>query len=279
MPAAPVYVERGESRASMADGRDRLEALLRGGSVDPDALGDELFAVTGLLAGNSGLRRALTDANRPGDSKAELIGRLLRDQLSRPVVDLLIAQVRQRWYDPGDLVESVDDLAVTAVLYGAEQAGQLDTVEDELFRFARTVAGDVLLRDAFSARSVGAERKAQLVRTLLDGKVAPQTLRLAVQAAVEPRGLRTEQVLEKYLEAAARRRSQLVAEVVSAVPLSDGQRARLSTALRRIYGRDIRVNLDVDPDVLGGLRVQVGGELIDSTVLSRLHNARRALAG
>ena len=91
--------------------------------------------------------------------------------------------------------------------------------------------------------------------------------------------MRTEQALDRYLEAAAARRRQLVAEVVAASPLTEGQRARLSTALRRIYGRDIRINLDVDPEVLGGLRIQVGGELIDSTVIARLNNARRTLAG
>jgi F-type H+-transporting ATPase subunit delta len=117
------------------------------------------------------------------------------------------------------------------------------------------------------------------VRALLAGKVTPQTERLAVQAAVSPRGLRTEQALEHYLEAAAARRRQLVAEVTAAFPLTEEQRTRLSSALRRIYGRDIRINLDVHPGVLGGLRVQVGGELIDSTVLARLANARRALAG
>jgi F-type H+-transporting ATPase subunit delta len=278
MPGVAAYL-RGPSRLSLAEGQDRLESLLRGGSADPDTLGDELFAVTGLLGGSPGLRRALTDPNRPDDAKAELVARLLRGQVSAQAVDLLSAQVKLHWTEPGDLVESVDDLAVTALLHSAEQAGRLDAVEDELFRFSRTVAGDVALRDAFSARSMGADRKAQLVRALLQGKVTPQTLRLATQAAVAPRGLRTEQVLEKYLDAAADRRSQLVAEVVSAVPLSDGQRARLSTALRRIYGRDIRVNLDVDPQVIGGLRVQVGGELIDSTMLTKLHNARRALAG
>ncbi len=88
-----------------------------------------------------------------------------------------------------------------------------------------------------------------------------------------------EQVLEKFLEAAAARRRQLVADVVAATPLTEGQRARLSTALRRLYGRDIRINLDLDPEVMGGLRIMVAGELIDSTVLSRLNTARRTIAG
>jgi F-type H+-transporting ATPase subunit delta len=267
------------SRDSLAAGQERLEALLTSRSVDPAALGDDLFAVTALLSGNPGLRRAMTDPARAADHRVALADRLLRGQISDQALELVLDLVRSRWADPLDLPGVLDDLAVTSVLFAAEQAGRLDAVEDELFRFARLVAGDVSLRDAFSARTVGSERKAELVHQLLGGKVTPQTERLAVQAAVSPRGLRTEQALEHYLEAAAARRRQLVAEVTAAVELTETQRNRLSAALRRIYGRDIRINLDVHPGVLGGLRVQVGGELIDSTVLARLATARRSLAG
>jgi F-type H+-transporting ATPase subunit delta len=267
------------SRDAAAAGQERLETLLNAAGVEASGLGDDLFAVTALLAGNPGLRRALTDPARPVDARATLIQRLLQGKVSGPALDLISGLVRSRWSEPGDLATALDGLAVTALLFNAERAGRLDAVEDELFRFGRTISADVALRDAFAARTVGTERKAELVRQLLDGKVTPETLRLAVQAAVAPRGQRTEQALEQYLDAAAARRRQLVAEVVAASPLSEGQRARLSTALRRIYGRDIRINLDVDPEVLGGLRIQVNGELIDSTVLSRLHTARRALAG
>jgi F-type H+-transporting ATPase subunit delta len=269
----------GPSRESFATAQERLETLLNVGTTKPLALGDDLFAVTTLLAGNPGLRRAATDPARPADAKAALVERLLSGQISGPGLDLLTGMVRDRWSEPADLVSALDSLAVSALLFNAEKADRLDSVEDELFRFARTVAADVTLRDAFAARTVGSERKSELVRTLLQGKVTDETLRLAVQAAVAPRGVRTEQALELYLEAAAARRRQLVAEVVAATPLTEGQRARLSTALRRIYGRDIRINLDVDPEVLGGLRIQVNGELIDSTVISRLDGARRALAG
>jgi F-type H+-transporting ATPase subunit delta len=141
------------------------------------------------------------------------------------------------------------------------------------------VAGDPQLRDAFSVRSLGAERKAELVARLLRAKVSGETLLLATQAATAPRGLRTEQALERYVEAAAARRRQLVAHVVVSRPLSDAHRTRLASALARIYGRAPRLNVDVDPDVVGGLRVQVGGELIDGTMLGRLDVARRKLAG
>jgi F-type H+-transporting ATPase subunit delta len=270
---------QGPSREAVAAGQERLEALLAAGTADSASLGDELFEVTALLTANPGLRRALTDPARPAQARVALVSQLLRGKVSGQALEVLTGLVRSRWSSPIDLTDAVENLAVTAVLFGAEKADRLDAVEDELFRFGRMVAADVRLRDAFAARTVGSERKAELVRQLLEGKVAPETLRLAVQAALWPRGLRTEQVLEYYLEAAATRRRQLVAEVVAAAPLTSAQHSRLSAALRRIYGREIRINLDVDPAVLGGLRVQVGGELIDSTVLARLDHARRALAG
>jgi F-type H+-transporting ATPase subunit delta len=270
---------RGTSRESLAAGQERLEALLSVRGTDPAALGDELFAVANLLAGNATVRRALTDPSREAGAKAGLVERLLSGKVGGSVLDLLAGLVRGRWGAPLDLADSVEALAVSAVLAGAERADRLDSVEDELFRFSRLVAGTTQLRDAFSSRTEGEDRKAELVRKLLAGKASPETVRLATQAAVHPRGLRTERALEAYVEAAAERRRQLVAEVVVAVPLTAAQRERLSTALRRIYGRPIRLNVDLDPEVLGGLRVQVGGELIDGTVLARLDEAKRRLAG
>lgn len=270
---------QGVSRDSLAAGQDRLEALLGVAGADPARVGEDLLGVTDLLASSAGLRRALTDPSRDGDAKAALVTRLLGSRIGSSASDFVAGLARARWSQPNDLTDAVETYGVSAVLAAAERAGRLDTVEDELFRFARTVGGDNALRDAFSGRTEGADRKAALVRRLLEGKAAPETVRLAVQAAVGPRGQRTETVLEGYVEAAARRRRQLVAEVVAAAPLTRAQRDRLAAALKRVYGRDIRINLDVDPGVVGGLRVQVGGEVVDGTVSGRLDEARRRLAG
>jgi F-type H+-transporting ATPase subunit delta len=269
---------QGVSRESFAAGQERLEVLLAA-AADAPAVGEDLFGVTDLLAANPNVRRALTDPSRDGEAKAQFVSRLLGGKIGGPTVDLLSGLVRGRWSRAGDLTDAVEQLAVTAVLAGAERAGRLDSVEDELFRFARTIAGDQGLRDAFSARTEGGDRKAGLVRALLAGKAAPETVRLAVQAAVSPRGLRTEQALEGFVEAAAQRRQQLVAHVVAALPLTEAQRDRLATVLQRQYGRPIRLNLDVDPDVVGGIRVEVGGEVVDGTVSGRIDEARRRLAG
>ena len=269
---------RGVSQQSFAAGRERLETLLASGGTDAAALGDALFAVTDVLAANPAVRRALTDPARDGQAKAGLVERLFSGRLPGDAVDVLAGAARDRWSAAGDLTDAVESYAVSSVLAGADGAGRLDAVEDELFRFARTVEADQGLRDAFSYRTAGADRKAGLVRQLLEGRAAPETVRLAVQAAVHPRGLRTEQVLERFVQAAAERRQQVVAQVVAATPLTTEQRNRLEATLRRRYGR-VRLNVDVDPAVLGGIRIQIGSELVDGTVAARLEETRRRLAG
>jgi F-type H+-transporting ATPase subunit delta len=271
---------RGASRDALLAARERAETLLAGLDVQAAAgLAEDLFGVTGALANSAGLRRALTDPSRDGEAKADLVSRLFADKVSTAAVDLLAGLVRSRWSAARDVTDAIEQLAVSAALAGAEKSGRLDAVEDELFRFARTVAADQRLRDAFSARTEGIPRKAELVQGLLGGRAAPETVRLAVQAASAPRGLRTEQALESYVEAAAARRRQLVAQVVAAVPLSEAQRERLAAALRRLYGRPVRINLDIDREVVGGIRVEVEGEVLDGTMSGRLDEARRRLAG
>jgi F-type H+-transporting ATPase subunit delta len=269
---------RGVSQESFAAGQERLETLLASGGTDPRGLADALFAVTELLDANPALRRALTDPARDGEAKATLVQRLFGGKVRGEAVDLVAGLVRARWGRSGDLTDAIEYLAVTSVLATADAAGRLDAVEDELFRFGRTIEGDQALRDAFSYRTPGGDRKVELVRQLLQGRAAPETVRLAEQAAAHPRGLRTEQVLEHFVQAAADRRQQTVAQVVAATPLTTEQRSRLEVALRRRYGR-VRLNVDVDPGVVGGLRVQIGSELVDGTVVARLDEARRRLAG
>jgi F-type H+-transporting ATPase subunit delta len=270
---------RGASRETFAAGQERLEALLATAGTDAAAVGEQLFGVTDLLSANPAVRRALTDPSRDADSKAGLVTRLLAGKIGASTVDLVAGLVRGRWSVAGDLTDAVEQLAVVSVLAAAEKAGRLDNVEDELFRFSRTIAGDQGLRDAFSARTEGVDRKETLVRSLLAGKASPETVRLVVQAAARPRGLRTEQALEGFVAAAAARRRQLVAHVVVAMPLTERQRARLAAALRAQYGRSIQLNIDVDPAVVGGLRVEVSGEVVDGTLSARIDEARRRLAG
>lgn len=93
-----------------------------------------------------------------------------------------------------------------------------------------------------------------------------------------PRGRSLEAGLESLSKLAAERRDRMVAVVTSAVPLSDPQKQRLGAALAKLYGRQMHLNLDVDPEVLGGIRVLVGDEVINGSIADRIEDAGRRMA-
>ena len=269
---------RGSSRAAALAGSKALDAALVGGA-DRMALGDELLAVTSLIDGNATLRRALADPSRDALQKQGLAEQLLTGKVSPEAVVIVKNLVGQRWSTERDLADSVENLGIESILASAEAAARSDAVEDELFRFERIVAGSPELRDALTNRNSPGEAKAELVSTLLVGKSSPETLRLARHAVLEPRGRRLDRTLEHVLGLAAKRREQLTAVVTVATDLDEPQRERLASALQRTYGKPVLLQVVLDPAVLGGIRVQVGDEVVDGTVLRRLDEARRRLAG
>jgi F-type H+-transporting ATPase subunit delta len=134
-------------------------------------------------------------------------------------------------------------------------------------------------RQILSDPTTSAERRAALVDALLGGKVDPVTHALARRATTSLRGRRFVPTLTWYGDVAAERRRRLVASVTSGTVLTAAQETRLREILERAYGRPVQLNVTVDPAVIGGLRIQVGADVVDSTVLSRLADARRRLAG
>lgn len=268
----------GASREALAAARERLDALTDNTSVDAGQLADELAAVTALLDREVSLRRVLTDPAQAGEAKAELAQRLLGGQVGGEAVDLLAGMVRSRWSQPRDLVDALEELANTADLTAAQRAGTLDDVEDELFRFGRIVSSSTELRAALTDRAASKAAKSELLRSLLGGRAKATTERLVTRLVTAPRGRSLESGLESLSKLAAERRDRMVAVVTSAVPLSDGQKQRLGAALAKLYGRKMHLNLDVDPEVLGGIRVQVGDEVINGSLADRIEDAGRRLA-
>jgi F-type H+-transporting ATPase subunit delta len=269
----------GASREAVAAARERLDALTDNTSVDAAQLADELAAVTALLDREVSLRRVLTDPAQPGEAKAELSGRLFGGQVSGATADLVAGTVRSRWSRSRDLVDALEELASTADLTAAQQTGALDDVEDELFRFGRIVASNTELRAALTDRTATTAAKGELLRSLLGGRANVTTERLVTRLVTAPRGRSLEEGLESLSKLAAERRNRMVAVVTSAVPLSDGQKQRLGAALAKLYGHPMHLNLDVDPEVLGGIRVQVGDEVINGSVADRLEDVGRRMAG
>jgi F-type H+-transporting ATPase subunit delta len=271
---------QGPSRESLAAAREALDALSRETlGARFGELSEQLFAVVDLLDSESALRRTLSDPAVPSDRRASLVDALLRARIGPLALDVVRATVRRRWSQPVDLVDALELLAIEAQLVVAESEGALDDVEDELFRFGRVVAANADLRAALTDRSFPAERKVAILRDLLADRVRPVSLTLLERAVTAARGRLLDDWLTELAELAAERRQRLLAVVRVAHPLDAGQLARLAAALRDVYGSEMQLQVEVDPAVLGGVLVRVGGEVIDGTVVHRLAEARRRIAG
>ncbi|WP_256842192.1 F0F1 ATP synthase subunit delta [Ornithinimicrobium cryptoxanthini] len=266
---------QGASRSALAESREALSQAL---SQDTDRarLGEELLQVARVVDANAVLRRSLADPSREGADKGQLVHRLFAGRVGDASAQLAAHIVSRRWASETDLVAALEQCGVEAILAQAETEGRLGQVEDELFRFARIVDGTSELRSALTNRLAPVEARTALVRQLLAERSAPETTRLAELAATHRR-TRFDHAVDGYLAIAARRQEQLTAIVTTAVDLSEEQVTRLTTALTEQYSRDVHVNTVVDPDVVGGIRVEIGDEVIDGTILSRLDEARRRL--
>jgi F-type H+-transporting ATPase subunit delta len=269
---------RGSSRGSATAVQAAFDAVLADGS-SWTSLAEELFGVSAVVDGSASLRRALADPSRDSAEKQALARAVFGGKVGETTTGLVSEVAGQRWSAERDLGDTLEALAVQALLATAERAGRIDRVEDELFRFERIVAGDPGLRDTLSSRNTDATGKAALVHGLLEGKAAPETVRLAEQAVRAPRGRRLDRVMEAYLALASASCDDLSALVTAATPLTEQQGARLRSALEAHYGKPVSLQVVQDPTVMGGIRVQVGDEVVDGTVLRRLDEARRHITG
>jgi F-type H+-transporting ATPase subunit delta len=270
---------RGASRASFADLSERLTAEDITSATVATRLANELFAVVGVLDTEHMLRRALSDAGKPAAEKGAIVGALLHGKVTGRTEALVVAAVEAHWASPGDLADAVEQLAIEAMVLGADADGTLDELEDELFRFGRVISAQPDLRAALADASLPEDGKRRLLDTLLASQVTPAALALINQVVAHPRGRSLPLALEICADIAARRRKQLIAVVRSAVELSASQRSRLAEALATVYGHRIQLNVVLDSSVLGGISVQIGDDLIDGTAATRLAEVRRKLAG
>lgn len=268
---------RGESGASLAGALDEFEPVLREAGTDGVTLGEQLFALTDALSSSGGLRRTLTDPSLPGDVKASVVVRLL-GAFDPRVVALARDLVTRRWAKEPDLGHAVERLALTSVLAGAEARDALVTVEEELFRITRLLTTERALRIGLSDDGASVAARNELVDDLFAGKVDDVTLLLAHRATTNLRVRRFVPNLLSYADVAAERRKRLVATIATATELTPAQVERLGRVLENAYGRALELNVTRDPAVIGGLRIQVGADVIDATLLARLGAARRRLA-
>lgn len=244
----------------------------------PRETGEGMLSVIAVLAENVGLRKALADSSESAEKKQQLLRTLFSTRTTSAVLRIADAAVGQRWARTQDLVTSLEVAGVTAIAAAAQASGQLGQVEEEIFRFARLLESSHELARALDS-GADDESKRTLIGDLLAGKARPDTITLVEQAALHPRGLRVAVALDQYSDILAARQQRSVADVTVAKPLSESQTDKLQAALSASYGRELVLNVQVDPEVIGGVRVQVGDEMMNSTVADRLADVQRKLAG
>lgn len=268
------------SRQSLASSTETL--LASAATLDDSGLrtlGEELKAVANLFNRELGIRRALADASVAADSKTSLAHRLLDGRVGEQTRRVLDKVVTENWSTGRDLTDALGRLSRTAMFLRAERSGDLDNVEDEIFRFGRIIEGNPSLSNALDDKQGTPEARTHLVDQLLANKVHPLTVEMLMELAHDPGGRSFSYGVDQLVAEAAQRKDKVVAVVTSPVALSDEQSARLNAALVRIYRRPVVVHVEVDPALQGGLLVKIGDEVIDGSVAGRIAEIRSQLAG
>lgn len=168
-------------------------------------------------------------------------------------------------------------LAYADALFGvARSEGNLAAVEDELFRFARILEGNDELRTTLTDAALPVSRRQQIVEDLLGGQANPITTSLLSMVVGAGRSRDLPAIVDELVRISAAEGNKEVAEVRSAVALTDDQKVRLAEALGKATGKQVEVKVVLDPSVLGGLVAQVGDTVIDGSVKTKLQQLKTA---
>ncbi|HJP79494.1 MAG TPA: F0F1 ATP synthase subunit delta [Pseudonocardiaceae bacterium] len=269
---------RAATRQSLKDAQERLDAVIAdAGADDLVVLSEELFSVVDLLVRERTLRRHLADPSTDPAARRRLVDTVFGGKIGQQAIDVLTGLAGSRWSTSTDLLDVLEQLAREVALARAQRDEVIEDVEDELFRFGRILDANPALHEALSNDNNPVEGRVALLDGLVDGKVNAITKLLLDQVIRLPRTASLEVVVGKLAELAAARRNRSVAHITAAAPLSEAQEQRLTRVLAEIFGREMSVQVELDPELLGGLVIRVGDEVIDGSIVARLNKAREEL--
>jgi len=268
----------GSSRVSVQTLRKSLDEIVnKQSAADAAVFANDLFTILSVLSTSIGVRRALTDNARDASAKAELISNLFGKNISGDAQALLASASALRWSNPGEIADAIENLAVQAESACADKNSELEKVESQLFDFAQVLRANPELRQALNTSADTDQSKILLLESIVKGKYLSSTINLLRRVVTLRRGRSFDATLAAYAHYVSTRKEQVVAHVKSAVELSQSQIAKLVSTLSKQVGKDVRINLEIDPKVLGGISVRYADDVIDGTIVNRLAEAGRAL--
>ena len=267
----------GVSTESLSKVEEVLEAHA---SLQPLKLAGELFALVDVLDHNGTLRRAVTDSSRDAAARQGIVNSVFDGKISSQATAVLTNAVAQRWSEDSDLSDALERAAVLAVIASAQSRGGVDALDEvlnELLTFVRTVDSNAQAQEALSDHQASKEAKKKLAVALGGPATTAEGVLLLERVGSNPRGLHAARAADEFAEIIVKLQNRYIARVTSAINLSQAQLERLGRALNAVYGRELKLDVSVDPAVLGGLRVQVGDEVIDGTVETRMSDLSRSI--
>jgi F-type H+-transporting ATPase subunit delta len=237
----------------------------------------DLFVVADAISGSTQLRGILSDTSTESAAKNALIERVFSAKVSSNAVEFVKKVAALRFSRSIDLVVVLEQLGVHAASATAAKTSVLSQVESELFSFQQAVASDRDLQFALSNKSAPRETKLALVNALVGSKAHAVTQAIINQAVGASRGRRVAIVLDQFAKQVAAYGESLVANITVSKELEQSQIERLRSTLAGTYGQQVSLNIEVDPSILGGMVIQIAGEIIDGSVSTRLQNLKLQL--
>lgn len=263
------------TRQALKAAREILKPLLAGADL---RFAEEIFAIGSAISDSKQLRNILSDPSAEGARKMAAISSVFGKSVSEKSVDLIGKIAELRWSSGADMVAALEQLAVETVAGIAAKDGKLDALESDMFEFKKVVDSDQQLQIALASRQASYEQKLRLVENLLGSRFMDSAGLLIRFAVIGSTKRRLSVVLEQFGKIISGFAGKLVATVTVAMPMTESQQTSLRNALAKDYGNELTLNVEVDPSILGGVKVQVAGEIIDGSVANRLKQARMMLA-
>lgn len=258
------------SREALATAKTAIAGLGAGATL---ATGEQLLAAGRVLGTSFQLRAALADPSGDPAGKASIVNAVFAS-IDAPARDLLTGIATSAWSNEDEFLAGIEEVGIRVLAQSDPSAN----IESELFAFGAAVGSDSQLELAVGSKLGSDAAKAALIERLLAGKASAQTVAIVSHLVQQPRGRRIAELLRFATTVVADEAGLAVATVTTATQLSPAQLTRLSSALSVSYGRGLRINHVIDPSLVGGVRVQLGDEIIDGSVASRLNELRLQLA-
>ncbi|MDV6238050.1 F0F1 ATP synthase subunit delta [Trueperella bernardiae] len=265
---------RAASQGALDRARERWEPFVATQVGKEIELALQMFSIVDVIKVSTALTNALEGGSRDAQARAKLARDVFGGRVSDGVAELVEGLVREEWSQRDDLQRAIEALGVDTILLGARREGVLSTVEEELYQTMRLYSENRDLRLAFTTPNLSPEARHRFAEQLFHN-LQPWTVAL-IRRSIAREHHTIPGLLRRYTFAAARLDEHMVAAVTSALPLTREQEERLARILSTKYGTPVKIHVSIDTEVIGGLRIYVGDDIIDGTIASRLDSVRGA---